>query len=49
MLGIITEATMALAPQPPEQSVLLLGFSELSAVMPAFSVLRDGLTLSAFE
>jgi FAD/FMN-containing dehydrogenase len=49
VLGIITEATMALAAQPPEQSVLLLGFSELAAVMPAFSVLREGLTLSAFE
>jgi FAD/FMN-containing dehydrogenase len=49
VLGIITEATMALTVPPPEQSVLLLGFTELGAIMPAFAELRAGLALSAFE
>jgi len=49
VLGIITEATMALTQPPPEQSVLLLGFTELAAIMPAFAELRAGLNLSAFE
>lgn len=49
VLGIITEATMALTNPPPEQSVLLLAFSELDAIMPAFQALRGALDLSAFE
>src|SRR5699024_2298445 len=49
VLGIITEATMALTGPPPEQSVLLVGFTGLSSIMPAFAELRAGLTLSAFE
>ncbi len=49
VLGIITEATMALTRPAPEQSVLLLGFSGLDAVMPSFDRLRRELTLSAFE
>ncbi|MDZ7790043.1 MAG: FAD-binding oxidoreductase [Xanthomonadales bacterium] len=49
VLGIITEATVALTLPPPEQSVLLVGFSGLAAIMPAFAELRAGLTLSAFE
>jgi len=49
VLGIITEATMALTEPPPEQSVLLVGFTGLSAIMPAFAELRAGLRLSAFE
>ncbi|NBB93503.1 MAG: FAD-binding protein [Gammaproteobacteria bacterium] len=49
ILGIITEATMALTEPPPEQSVLLVGFTGLSSIMPAFAELRAGLTLSAFE
>ncbi len=48
-LGIITEATMGLARPPAEQSVLLLGFTSLDAIMPAFAALRRDLTLSAFE
>ncbi|MCH8478628.1 MAG: FAD-binding oxidoreductase [Wenzhouxiangella sp.] len=48
-LGIITEATMALTVPPPEQSVLLLGFTGLEAIMPVFERLRRGLQLSAFE
>jgi FAD/FMN-containing dehydrogenase len=49
VLGIITEATMALTRPPPEQSVLLVGFAGLSSIMPVFAELRAGLTLSAFE
>lgn len=49
VLGIITEATVALTGPPPEQSVLLVGFTGLSSIMPAFAGLRAGLTLSAFE
>ncbi len=49
VLGIITEATLALTRQPSEQSVLLLSFSDLDAIMPAFASLRQALKLSAFE
>jgi len=48
-LGIITEATVALTEPPPEQSVLLVGFTGLPSIMPTFAELRAGLTLSAFE
>lgn len=48
-LGIITQATLALTGPPPEQSVLLLAFGDLSALMPAFAALRRALRLSAFE
>lgn len=49
VLGIITEATLALARPPLEQSVLLLSFADLDAIMPAFATLRQSLHLSAFE
>ncbi len=49
VLGIVTEATVGLVQPPPEQSVLLLGFTGLETIMPAFAQLRAGLTLSAFE
>jgi len=49
VLGIITEATLGLADPPPEQSVLLLAFAEMEALMPSFASLRSGLHLSAFE
>lgn len=49
IFGIITEATVGLIPQPPEQSLLLLAFSSLEAVMPTLALLKSGLTLSAFE
>ncbi len=49
VLGIVTAATVGLIPRPPEQSVLLLGFTGLEALMPAFAELRAGLALSAFE
>ncbi len=49
VLGIITEARVGLIRPPPEQSVLLLGLSDLEAIMPVFAELRAGLNLSAFE
>ncbi|NKI34693.1 FAD-binding oxidoreductase [Wenzhouxiangella sp. XN79A] len=49
ILGLITEVTLGLTDAPPERSVLLLAFSGLDAVMPAFQALRAGLSLSAFE
>lgn len=48
-LGLITEVTFGLIDPPPQRSVLLLGFSGLDAVMPAFRALRANLDLSAFE
>ncbi len=48
-LGLITRVTLGLTDAPPERSVLLLAFSGLDAVMPAFQSLRSGLDLSAFE
>ncbi len=49
IFGIITEATVGLIPPPPEQSLLLLAFSGLGAVMPSLARLQQALTLSAFE
>ncbi len=49
VLGIITEATVGLTRPPPEQSVLLLGFTGLEEIMPSFAELRARLNLSAFE
>ncbi len=48
-LGIVVEATLGLLPPPPERSVLLLGFTRLDALMPALTMLRKSLKLSAFE
>ena len=48
-LGLITGVTFGLTDAPPQRSVLLLAFSGLDAVMPAFRALRSGLALSAFE
>jgi FAD/FMN-containing dehydrogenase len=49
VLGIITQATLGLADPPPEQSVLLLAFADIEALMPSFAALRQHLQLSAFE
>jgi len=48
-LGLITEVTFGLTDAPPHRSVLLLAFSGLDSVMPAFRALRGALSLSAFE
>ena len=49
IFGVMTEATVGLIAPPPEQSVLLLAFSSLEAVMPSLALLNNALTLSAFE
>ena len=49
IFGIITEATVGLIPPPPEQSLLLLAFAGLDAVMPSLARLQQALNLSAFE
>jgi FAD/FMN-containing dehydrogenase len=49
VFGIITEATLGLTDTPEEQAVLLLAFTKMDSVMPAFAALRRGLNLSAFE
>jgi len=49
IFGIITEATVGLIPPPPEQSLLLLAFPSLEAVMPSLARIKKALTLSAFE
>ncbi|MFN7730049.1 MAG: FAD-binding oxidoreductase [Bdellovibrio sp.] len=48
-LGFIVEATMKLAPPPPELRVLLLAIRDLDAVMKVFSEFRQSCVLSAFE
>jgi len=49
-LGVITEATLKLTRLPPPQTVLLLGVSDLQAVLALFEAARRGpFTLSAFE
>jgi FAD/FMN-containing dehydrogenase len=49
-LGVITEATLKLTRLPPPQTVLLLGVSDLQAVLTLFAEARRGpFTLSAFE
>lgn len=49
ILGFVVEATLKLLPAPPPQKVLLLALSNLEAVMPVFSNLRNQVTLTAFE
>lgn len=48
-LGIIVEVTLALAPQPKPQSVMVLGTPSMDAVMKVLSQFRSELQLSAFE
>ncbi|MEE4297154.1 MAG: FAD-binding oxidoreductase [Wenzhouxiangella sp.] len=49
VFGIITEAILGLTELPEAQSVLLVAFTSIEAVMPAFAALRSALKLSAFE
>ncbi len=49
IFGFITEATLGLTTPPPEQSLLLLAFAGLDAVMPVLARLQQVLKLSAFE
>lgn len=48
-LGFITEATIKLAPPPPPLKVLVLGLSELDAVMKVFAQFKTTTKLVAFE
>ena len=48
-LGIVVEAMLKLAAPPPPTQVMLLALPDFDAVLSAFSALRDGLRLEAFE
>ena len=48
-LGIIVEATMALARPPKDLNVLVLGVPEFSAIMEVMACFRQDLDLTAFE
>lgn len=48
-LGLIVEATLQLAPQPPPSKVLLLGVESMDALMKVFESFRSALQLTAFE
>lgn len=48
-LGFVVEATMRLAPAPPPLQVLVIGVSELQAVMKIFGEFKAKTTLTAFE
>lgn len=48
-LGFITEATIKLAPKPPEMTVLVMGVSGLPAVMNIFAEFKAKTPLVAFE
>ncbi|HLF31367.1 MAG TPA: FAD-binding oxidoreductase [Xanthomonadales bacterium] len=48
-LGMIVEATVRLTDQPPPGKVMLLGISNMDALMKVFEALRASLELSAFE
>lgn len=48
-LGIVVEAMLTLTAPPPPTQVMLLALPDFDAVLAAFSDLRDGLRLEAFE
>ncbi|HET6565235.1 MAG TPA: FAD-binding oxidoreductase [Xanthomonadales bacterium] len=48
-LGLVTEVTLQLADPPPPGKVLLLGLSDMDALMQVFALLNSRLQLSAFE
>jgi FAD/FMN-containing dehydrogenase len=48
-LGIIVEATLRLAPPPPETAVMVLGTPDMAAVMQVLHGFRDRVALQAFE
>ncbi len=48
-LGLIVEVTLQLADAPPPGKVLLLGLSDIDALMKVFALLNSRLQLSAFE
>jgi len=48
-LGLIVEVTLQLADPPPAGKVLLLGLTDMDALMKVFALLNSRLQLSAFE
>ena len=48
-LGIVVEAMLKLTAPPPPTQVMLLALPDFDAVLAAFSTLREGLRLEAFE
>jgi len=48
-LGIITEATIALARPPRELSVLVLGVTDFPSIIDVLKTFNDGMALTAFE
>ncbi|MDO5504787.1 MAG: FAD-binding oxidoreductase [Pseudoxanthomonas suwonensis] len=48
-LGVVVEAILRLTEPPPPTRVMLLALPDFSAVLKAFTVLRAGLRLEAFE
>ncbi|MDZ4729798.1 MAG: FAD-binding oxidoreductase [Xanthomonadales bacterium] len=48
-LGLIVEVTAQLADPPPSGKVLLLGLTDMDALMKVFALLNSRLRLSAFE
>jgi len=48
-LGLIVEVTVQLADPPPAGKVLLLGLTDMDALMKVFALLNSRLRLSAFE
>ena len=49
ILGFITECTIRLAPPPPPSKVMVLGLSNLAAVMKVFAQFKNRTKLVAFE
>jgi len=49
ILGIITEATLALRPAPGPLDVMLLAVRDFAAILDVLRVFADGATLHAFE
>lgn len=48
-LGLVVEATLSLANQPKDPSVLLLGIEDMQSAMPVLQLFRSKLSLTAFE
>ena len=48
-LGLVCEADMRLAPQPPPQTVMVLGVAEVAILLDVLKAFNAAITLSAFE
>lgn len=49
ILGFITQATIKLAPKPPELKVLVFALDQLSSVMKVYSEFKNRCSLQAYE